>query len=234
MAVTQEQSAPYATTASIIDILARYRNRGMPTPVTKEVLGRAGVSDSLIPRTLQSLLILDLIDDEGKPTDILEGMRLAPEGDYKKCLELWIRSAYADVFAFIDPSQDDETAVRDAFRSYKPVGQQDRMVLLFLGLCAAAGLIEDRKKDDKPRTRSVMPKPAHRLQRTQVQSKRGTKNLTVGQPPAALAGLLESLPAEGDGWTTEQRNKFYHTFGTVLDFCFPITEQGINSESDED
>jgi hypothetical protein len=208
----------------------------MPTPINKDVLGRAGISDSLIPRTLQSLLVLDLIDDDGKPTDTLEGIRKASEGDYKKCIEQWIRGAYADVFAFVDPSQDDETAVRDAFRNYKPIGQQDRMVLLFLGLCAAAGLVEDRKKDDKPRTRSSATKPAQRNQspqRNQPTAKRKPSAQAGGQIPAALVGLLESLPPEGEGWAKERRNKFYHTFGTVLDFCIPIIEQVITPGDDE-
>ena len=54
----------------------------------------------------------------------------------------WLKSAYSDVFAYVDLSKDDETQIRDAFRSYTPFGQQERMVMLFKELCIAAGLIE--------------------------------------------------------------------------------------------
>jgi hypothetical protein len=48
--------------------------------------------------------------------------------------------------------------------------------------------------------------------------------------PAPLAGLLSTLPPEGGGWTQNQRDKFVATFGTVLDFCFPIVRNGSPSE----
>jgi len=43
----------------------------------------------------------------------------------------------------------------------------------------------------------------------------------AGLPPA-IAGLLASLPKEGEGWTQDRRDKFVNTFGAVIDFCFPI------------
>jgi len=39
--------------------------------------------------------------------------------------------------------------------------------------------------------------------------------------PEPLTGLLARLPSEL-GWTQADRDKFLKTFGTVLDFCFPI------------
>src|SRR5205823_2196830 len=51
--------------------------------------------------------------------------------------------------------------------------------------------------------------------------------------PQSLAGLLTSLPSEGAGWTAERRQKFMAAFGTVLDLCFPIVEEGEVSEAGE-
>ena len=152
MAVTAEKSAPYAPASAIIALIERHRNRGLPAPVTSEVLGRAGISNSLIPRTLQALQVLDLIDEQGAPTETMEGLRLAPEAEYQKRLSEWLKGAYADVLSFVDPAQDDETAVRDAFRSYNPVGQQPRMVSLFLGLLATAGMADEKHKGQSRRS----------------------------------------------------------------------------------
>ena len=67
MAVTADSSAPYAPASAIIELIDKYRNRGLPSTITGEVLGKAGVSDSLIPRTLQALQTLELINDQGAP-----------------------------------------------------------------------------------------------------------------------------------------------------------------------
>ena len=157
MAVTKEKSAPYAPPSAILELIKRHRTRGLPSPVNSEVLERAGVSDSLIPRTLQTLQILELVGRDGKPTETFEGIRLAPEGEYQQRLGEWLKATYADVFSFVDPSEDDETSVRDAFRSYKPVGQQPRMVTLFLTLCRAAGLVADKPPKPQQRDRITSP-----------------------------------------------------------------------------
>ena len=140
------------------------------------------------------------------------------------------RERFADVFHFVDLEKDDEVGIRDAFRGYKPTGQQDRIVALFIGLCTAAGLIKERQKESKTNVRSTKPKI---VQRKQSQPKRQAKNQT-GRIPPALVGLLESLPPEGEGWAKARRDKFYETFGSVLDFCIPIVEQDSRQEDDEE
>ena len=54
-----------------------------------------------------------------------------------------------------------------------------------------------------------------------------------GMIPPAIAGLLESLPPEGEGWTKAQREKFMVTFGSVLDFVIPVKEPGLRLQMDE-
>jgi hypothetical protein len=237
MAVTAERPAPYAPASAVQEVITRYRNRGLQTPINGEVLRRAGVSDSLIPRTLQALQTLDLIQQDGMPTPVLEGLRLAPEAEFKKRQEDWLKAAYADVFAFVDPAQDDETRIRDAFRSYGPIGQQDRMVSLFTGLCNAAGLMP-AKPEQRPRQQAAVT-PRRRTAAKKVATAeagmtpgRGTRSngsadsQGVGMKgvPAPLAGLFAALPSAEAGWNTASRDKFLATFETVLDFCIPIIE----------
>lgn len=232
MAVTQAEPVPYAPATAVLGIISRRRHRSLPTPINADVLGRASISPSLIPRTLQALKILDLIDDDGNPTLIFEAIRTSPEAEYQRRLEEWLKGAYAEVFAFVDPTQDDEIKIRDAFRSYNPAAQQERMVTLFRGLCAAAGLAPE-KAAATPRPRAAPPRaamstPAPRsslaqiVRRAAASTKSASPRHSSGSLPPALAGMLEELPDASDGWTKADRDKFYMTFGTVLDFCIPI------------
>lgn len=233
MPVSTDRPAPYAPPAAVLDIVRRYRERGLVFPVTKEVLVRAGVSESLVPRTLQALQILDLFKDDGNPTDTLEGIRLAPAAEYKQRLADWLKGAYAEVFAFVDPTKDDAVRIRDAFRSYNPVGQQDRMVTLFAGLCAEAGLMPEKPSSSS----AARPAPSAARTRTTTTTSRGGFGATgtavrqaaakkqTGLPPT-LASLLESLPpSAGTGWTVEERDRFLSTFKVLLDFNYPIVKQ---------
>ncbi len=229
MAVTPDKPVPYAPASAILEVVDRYRNRGLQSPITAEVLGRIGISDSLIPRTLQALRTLDLIEEDGKPTPTLDGLHLAAEAEFKKHLEGWLKSAYAPVFSFVDPSKDGETRIRDAFRGYNPAAQQARMVTLFTGLCAAAGLIAE-KAVPTPRnhparaTSNAAPKQRNVAAQVVQRFAASPAAPAIGLPPA-ISGLLASLPAEGTGWTAPRRKKFLTTFETVLDFCFPILNE---------
>src|SRR5690606_15755196 len=151
MPVTTDQPAPYDPATAILDLIERHRNRGLPPLVDADVLARAGISDSLIPRTLQALKTLDLLTDDGRPSEVFEGIRLAPSGEYQQRLAEWLNAAYADALTFIDPATDDEVAIRDAFRKYIPTGQQSRMVTLFIGLFTAAGVMPPRQKQAAPK-----------------------------------------------------------------------------------
>lgn len=232
MAVTRDRPAPYAPASAILSIIDRHRNRGLPTPIDADVLERGGVSPSLIPRTLQALQTLDLVTEDGRPSEIFESIRLAPEAEYKQRLADWLTDAYADALAFVDPATASETDIRDAFRKYNPTGQQDRMVSLFSALFTAAGVMPERQRQPAPRkasngapqkTRLVFktPKPPRDREQQRQQQNTGGKNTDFGLPPA-LAGMVASLAAEAPEWSAERRDQFVQAFRGLIDFCFPI------------
>jgi hypothetical protein len=226
MAVTADKPAPYAPIKSILEIIDRYRHRGLSSPIDADVLGRAGITDSLIPRTLQSLHTLDLIDEAGKPTATFEGIRLAPETEFKKRLEDWLKGAYADVFSFVDPTKDGEDRIRDAFRSYRPIAQQPRMVSLFQGLSAAAGITNTTPATPRATSRPTPTLAAKRvIPKPNPTSSPPGGTVTVTGVPAAVTALLASLPLDGRGWTKQRREKFMLTLGALLDFYFPVVSE---------
>jgi len=231
MPVTADKPAPYATPSALLDLIGRHRTRGLPSPINADVLGRAGIAQSLVPRTLQALHSLDLVDPKtGAPTSNFEALRLAPEAEYKKRLAEWLKGTYADVFSFVDPSKDDGSRIRDAFRSYQPVGQQERMVLLFQGLCIAAGLIAEKPARTATASPTFTPRQRTVAKRIIAEQFKDAPRYPSSLP-APLAGLLQSLPAEGDTWTIAERAKFLATFTPVLDFCFPVVEADDDIET---
>jgi hypothetical protein len=227
MPVTPNAPAPYAPASAIIELIKRHRSRGLPAPINSDVLARASISGSLIPRTLQALQALDLIDDSGAPSAILEGIRLAPEAEYKQRVADWLRGAYADALQFVDPATAAESEIRDAFRNYNPIGQQERMVALFTGLFREAGIGPERQRvgNVKSTTSRTTTKPrTNPTSHTALHMNGGGD----GKLPAPIAGLLTSLPTNGAGWSKTTRDRFVTTFEAVLDFCIPIVEETAN------
>lgn len=238
MPVTVDQPAPYAPTSAILELIERHRNKGLPPVVDADVLARAGISDSLIPRTLQALKTLDLLTEDGRPSEVFEGIRLTPTAEYQQRMAEWLNAAYADALSYVDPATDDEVAIRDAFRKYIPTGQQGRMVSLFMGLFTAAGVMPQRAKASPPKRSvqangSAKPKPGltntHRAPARPPAGQRPPQYESrppafAGSLPPAIAGLLATLPPDGGYWTKERRDGFMATLGAVIDYTFKIGE----------
>ena len=239
MAIEDGGAAPYTPKLTIPQFLRHYRERGMNPPIDGSKLARTGIAETLTPRTLQALLLLELIDEGGNPTDTLEGLRKASETDYQERMQEWLKYVYSDAFSFIDPASATEDSIRDAFRGYVPTGQQPRMVGAFIALCEEAGL---REKSEKPErtTRTVVTssrrvaarKPVRRAPQRDGKSQ-SIAHSSSGLPPA-LGGLLATLPSAEEGWTKDRRDAFIIAFQSVLDFCVPVRQSVEPLELEEE
>ncbi len=151
--ITTDGPAPYAPLSAVLAVVHRHRGVGL-VQIDVPTLQRIGISESLAPRTLQALRILDLIDDHGAPSDSFERLRKAPTSDYPAVLAEVVRQAYGPVFAVVDPTTASLEAIEDAFRHFVPTGQRARMVTLFTGLLAESGLTADplKKRPGPPST----------------------------------------------------------------------------------
>jgi hypothetical protein len=236
MPIQPNGPAPYTPAATILSVVDRARDRGLPNPVSKDVLIRSGVAETLVPRTFHALQLLELINEEGAWTENLESLRRAPESELQTRFAEIVRVVYGDAFQYIDPSKDSATAIRDAFRSYKPHGQQERMVMLFLGLCQRAGILTE-ESPAKVASREVRPKSRVISMTPQTKPKPKSKPdasapaIGNGNLPPPLAGLLATLPQSG--WTKNERERFVTAFNAMLDYVIPIRAESTLEEERE-
>ncbi|MGH8915851.1 MAG: DUF5343 domain-containing protein [Acidimicrobiia bacterium] len=220
MPLIKGDRAPYAPPSTVLEVIDRYRNFSMATPVDLDVIQLAGVAESLAPRTLQALRLLDLIDDQGNPEQVFNELRETANADLPGRLAEHLRQVYQEVFAFVDPKADPIDRVEDAFRSFHPHGQRARMVTLFMGLCERAGLADEAVAPRAPS--KVAPKPVA------PRSSRPPAEITQDEPiPPALTGLLHQLPAAGSAWSRDRRDSFMRLFGAVLDFVYEIEDDKL-------
>ena len=233
--------APYPPIKSIIALIERYRDRGLPGPITQEILIRSQVvSESLAPRTYQGLKLLDLIDEQGQPTTALKELGTAPSTEFKERLAALVRGAYAPIFSLADPAKDSPDAIRDAFRGYEPRGQLDRMIALFYGLCEYAGIAEAPKRAPA-RPASSAPNGNREAARHKTSNDAGSarESAKVTAPPevpglpAPLQGLLHDLAKIGPTWTKARRDQFLTVFTAVLDYSFPAHAETGNDPAPE-
>jgi uncharacterized protein DUF5343 len=245
MAIRTGGQAPYAPPQTVVGIIHTFRNRPVQPPFTPDVLMRMGVKDSLLPRVTATLKALDLIGDDLMPTPQFEGLRRAPEAEYRQRFEAVVRSAYEEVFQYFDPTTDGEEKARDIFRHYEPIGQLTRIVRLFLALCEEAGIFPQGRAKNSGATRVVSVKrPATRREPKPVEppARRGASvsaaaNVRTGDGglvPPAIMGVLQGLPSASRGWTQRERDQFYAAFGSLLDFSIPIRAEIADDDEPDD
>jgi hypothetical protein len=131
---------PYAAPANVVAVLQRCRSRNLPEVIDNDFFRVVGISDIVFGRVREALGFMGLIGEDGRPTDLLQAIAAATDEEYRQLLAGAVRSAYREDFDRVDPAEDTQPRIVNAFQRYEPRSQTNRMVMLFLGLCREAGI----------------------------------------------------------------------------------------------
>ena len=200
MAISEQ--APYAPTAAVVKVLETYRDTGLGgRAITTELVSKLSVGDSIAPRVVSTLQALDLISTDGQPTDALVAFKQAPSNEYRSVLAESLFAAYEPVFAITgrDLASKSVPEIEDAFRHFKPDSLRKRMVTLFVGLCAYAGIVTEApapttRPGPKPRAvpRSAAKAKEVRGQKTpDIPTRQLPTEVVFGVSEADIAALSE-------------------------------------------
>ncbi len=198
MALADKGPAPYAPVKAMMTMIGLFRDKTIPLPITTTSIERAGVEASLARRTFAAMKQLDLLFDDGNPTPTMQKVRVAGTDSYQAVLADWLREAYKPIFLYVDPAADDVQKVTDQFRHYEPAGMRNRMVTLFLGLCAEAGLISQVPPMPRAKTTGVKVPVQPRSKKIERQRFRGGSNGNGNKKPAPArppAAAVQGLDA---------------------------------------
>jgi hypothetical protein len=256
--------APYAPTAAVVGMIHAYRDRPIQTPITTEVIEKVGIASTIAPRTLQALKLLDLIDQAGEPTVALKDLRSAGSEEYRTRLAEVLHAAYSEVFIYRNPAEDEPEKVEEAFRTYKPVSMRDRMVRLFMGLCAEAGIISSVPRVPKVRVvgaaaagkNTGSKKPAPVAKRAETHSPQshaapppqhapqgqrdapakffGYGGAMAGADHLAIRGLLQTLPPVGSVFPDAKRKEWADAVVAAFALIYERNSKPAEKGNDDD
>lgn len=227
MSLETEKKAPYTTTLALKAVMEWFRERTPTGTISPDTVIRVGVPESLAARTIQSLITLELLNENREPSQKwIDMASIRGDEEYKTRLQDWLRITYSEILSYCDPSKDSYERIYEAFRGYDPKGQRSAMASLFIGLwkyagleSPSAGIVSNSSAVKKKKSPTSSRRPG---QSTTPKPNKNSPPTKMDDVPPGLVGLLRQIPPKGETWTEEMRDAFVEAFKAVLNFTVSI------------
>ncbi|MGO9373776.1 MAG: DUF5343 domain-containing protein [Syntrophobacteraceae bacterium] len=214
--------APYRTFINFLDSL----KRGIPQRIDRSLMG--STSGSLQRQLMQALVYLDLIMDDGTPTEKLDHLVHSSGLQKQQTLKNILESGYG--FLFKDGIQLDRATAsqfRERFEKTGATGDTLRKSMAFFLTAAKAadmGLSPHIKKVPGPRPGSVkpkrilQPKTAPSVSQSAVQEVSSSQQIVVPIVDTALEKMiLDKMPDFNPEWSEGAQKSWLDTINKLID-----------------
>ena len=228
--------APYASSKAVLQVIGRFRDTGLPEPLTFEALERIGVPSTMTSPTFRALRFLALVDEVGNRLPEFERLRRAASSEYQTTLAEVLRSSYSEVFNIVDPAQDAYELVQDAFRGFDPANQRGKMVRLFMGLCEEAGIVPSQPKRRRRPTseqgkstavQESIPKPSSTPARVSAPTSVPTPEPSPPNRSSRydiIDAIVAQLPDDGR-WSVTRRERWLKAIESAVDLLIETGDE---------
>jgi len=246
--VVETRFGPYAPKKAVVGVISRYRERNIPDLLTIGSVQQIGVPSSMAHRTLQALRFLGLIDENGGRTPAFERLKRATSEEYQDELAEIVRAAYLPVFTIVNPGEDSDVAINDAFRQFEPSTQREKMIALFRGLCDEAGITQPATRRPKPQVtngrvrtdplrvnRPLRSQDARRNSDDQPSRPENLPQHAAGFDYQVISAIIQQLPRDAR-WTAERRDRWLQAMTAAIDLLIELddgTSNQMNFMSDD-
>jgi hypothetical protein len=182
--------APYAPANAVALVIRAKRQDPSMYVFGPEELAKVGVRESVIPRTIQALRVLDFIDDDDVTTRDFDEIGTLPTDASRAKLQRMLKKAYAPIFEEVDPITAPADVIEAAFEGFTPASQSSRMVSLLIGLLEASGLREKGKDRDAEAAATPVAQGRRLTGRPRPSESLANKALTRHVVPLASGGSV--------------------------------------------
>lgn len=231
--VADEQRAqtkpPYISFKTLVNLWQRLADDGFPARIDKSYLeSTAGGYATVV---IASLRWLGFLHEDGSPSEALKAMVAADEADRKQLLADRLRDLYPGLE---DKAKSNETQAQllEYFSETWGLSGDTRRkgIAFYLAAAKWCGVKTGSLWKTPPSGTPGRRTPASKSQKTEQPDE------TPPPPPpvdplvdglsTALRGVLERLPAFGDRWTSRERDMFKRAFDNVLEWDYPVSDEG--------